>query len=401
MVFNKSVLCSMALVLTLGACSSSDDFGLGSNPPDDSGDDPTGPVLALGTGSGGSFSSGSMTFGGTSPLDFGGSATISVNLVDTNNGNALFETPTTISFSSGCADEGLATIDASAITSSGAASVSYSATSCQGSDTVTATIDGSEASVTFSIGSLSLGTGSGGTFVEGAMSTTLGVGEELSFGGDTAVSVNIVNSTDNSIFDDSPVTVSFTSNCVQSGLSSIDGAVIATNGTATASYSAQTCQGTDTITATLQDGTSATTNVTVANQIFGSLQFVSASPSTIALQGSGSSANPEVSEITFLLRDNTGEPIQGETVSYELSTTVGGITLSSDSSVTANDGTTSVSLNAGGVNISVSVTATVTDNTTVPPTTIVTTSSPIAIVGGIPDQNSFSISVSLLNPRGI
>ncbi|WP_197483139.1 hypothetical protein, partial [Oleiphilus sp. HI0128] len=68
------------------------------------------------------------------------------------------------------------------------------------------------------------------------------------------------------------------------------------------------------------------------------LAFVSADPSTIALKGSGSSAHPEVTTVTFSLNDATGEPMAGETIEYSLSTNVGGITfpngLSTYSSVT-------------------------------------------------------------------
>jgi len=79
---------------------------------------------------------------------------------------------------------------------------------------------------------------------------------------------------------------------------------------------------------------------------------------------------------------------------------VGGISLSDVSSVTDTDGVTSVQVNAGGVNISVVVIATVVvtndDSST---STTTTTSDPIAILGGIPDQNSFTLAVTTLNPR--
>jgi len=417
MLLNKSVILSLFLSLLLTACSGSDGFGVGngndnsSTEPDASTDDDTDPdpdpdpVVTvdprLGTGSGATFSLGTISTADAS-LSYGGSTTITVNVVDANASNALLQTPTSVLFSSACAVNDLATIGASAVSSAGTATVNYSATSCSGSDTITATLESATttvASVTFSISSLGLGTGSEGTFATGAMSTSTGA-TPLSYGGDTVVSVNVVDTADNSLFTSSAVAVNFTSNCVQSGDSTIDSSVNTTTGTAVATYSANTCEGVDPITATLSDGTTAQTNITVAGQVLGALEFVAASPATIALSGSGSSANPEVSTVSFSLKDKTGAAMAGETITYELSTEVGGISLSSPSSVTDAEGITSVQLNAGGVNVSVVVIGTVVvtndDGST---STTTTTSDPIAILGGIPDQNSFTLAVTTFNPR--
>jgi hypothetical protein len=411
MFFNKPVISSLLLIFLLSACGGGDDFNVnglngsaggttGTETETETVTDETGTAisLALGSGSGSSFSQGVVgtDIAANSVLSFGGNATITVNVVNASESNVLYSTPTTVTFTSACATSGLATIGASAVSSNGLATVSYTATSCTGSDTIVATVDGNAtASVTINISSLALGSGSGGSFNSGVLTTTTD-GVDLSYGGDSAVTVSIVDIADNALFNAGSVNVSFTSNCVQNGFATIDSSANTSNGSATVAYSASTCEGVDTITATLSDGTSATANINVAGQILGSLEFVSATPSTIALIGSGSTSNPEVSKITFILRDNTGAPIQGEIVSYVLSTAVGGITLSSNTSVTKADGTTSVTLNAGGVNISVSVTATVTNDDG---DTIITTSNPIAIVGGLPDQDSFTISVERFNPR--
>jgi len=410
MFLNKSVISSLLLVFLLSACGGGDDFDLSGlegstgdtseTDTDTDTDTDTGTTasLALGTGSGASFTSGVVgtDIAANDVLSYGGTAIITVNVVDANASNALYSTPTTVSFTSACATSGLATINATDLSSSGEAEVEYTATSCSGSDTIVATLeDGTTAQVTISISSLALGSGSGDSFNSGVLTTTTD-GVDLSYGGDAAVTVSIVDSSDNALFTGGSVNVSFTSNCVEGGLATIDSSANTSNGTATVAYSALTCEGTDTITATLSDGTSATIAINIAGQILGSLEFVSATPSTIALKGSGSSANPEVSNLTFILRDNTGAAISGKEVSYELSTEVGGITLSKATSFTSEDGTTSVALNAGGVNVSVSVTASVTNDDG---DTIVTTSNPIAIVGGLPDQDSFSVSVQTFNPR--
>lgn len=248
--------------------------------------------------------------------------------------------------------------------------------------------------------SLALGTGVGDTFIEGGLTTSIG-SSLLSFGGDSTVSVNIVDVSDNSLYTAESTTVSFTSNCVQAGQSLIDASVNTSSGVAVATYAALTCEGADTVTATLSDGSSATAIITVANQVLGALEFVQADPATLSLKGSGTNTIPEVSTISFSLKDKTGAPMSGETITYELSTEVGGITLSSDSSVTDSGGMTSIQLNSGGVNTSVVVTASVeVTNSDGSTSTTSTTSNPIAIVGGIPDQDSFSIAATILNPRG-
>lgn len=422
MFLNKSVILSLLLAFFLVGCSGSDDFGLGNGQPGTdvpgstdetgAGEDSTTPDIVspqIGSGSEDSFVNGVLTTGlaeGTE-LSFGGTTSISVSLVDSNNGNTLIPTPTLISFTSTCVDQGLATISETATTTAGVATVLYNATSCSGSDTVTATLTLSvstevttkTASVTFDISSLDLGTGSGDSFTSGGISTSLG-NADLSFGGDAVVSVNVVDSKDNSLFTATPVTVNFSSTCFENAKSTIDTSVISANGTAVATYSAIDCEGVDVITASLNDGTVASTSITVAGQVLGALEFVSAAPASLALKGSGSSSIPEVSTISFSLKDQTGAPMAGKTIQYALSTEVGGIALAQDSSVTNSQGLTSVKLNAGGVNASVVVTASVEiENSDGSFSTTSTTSKPISILGGIPDQDSFSIAVETFNPR--
>ena len=413
MLLKKSVMLPLLFVLFLAGCSGSDGFGLGNGDGDDSGDGGTGGdggttedvSPRLGSGSGASFTSGRLTttLAADGELSFGGSTTISVSLVDANDENSLIATPTSIEFTSACAEQGLATIASAATTSAGVATVSYTATSCTGSDTVTASLTTEDtvisASVTIDISSLDLGTGSLGSFESGAMLTSIPEGTDLSYGGDTLITVNIVDTKDNSLFTLSPVTVNFSSTCVSNGKSTIDASVITATGTATATYTAISCEGVDVITASLSDGTVALANITVAGQVLGALEFVSATPPSLALKGSGSSTIPEVSTLTFSLKDQTGTPMAGETVNYELSTTVGGIALAQNSSVTNAEGLTSVKLNAGGVNTSVVVTASVEiENLDGSTSSTSTTSKPISILGGIPDQDSFSISVETFNP---
>ena len=185
---------------------------------------------------------------------------------------------------------------------------------------------------------LDLGTDSGGSFNDGVLNTDIPTGTSLSFGGDSVISVNIVDDTSKELFTAEAVSVNFSSNCTSADEATITSPVITSSGTAEATYSATTCEGPDVITATLEDGTSASVNITVAEQEIGTLEFVSSSPSTLALSGGGSSSNPDFSEVTFIARDDIGQPIEGETVSFTLSTSIGGISLSSDTAITNSEG---------------------------------------------------------------
>ena len=241
-----------------------------------------------------------------------------------------------------------------------------------------------------------IGIGSELTFVAGELDTSIDDGA-LSYGGNMLVSVNVVYEDDFTLASDSPTTVYFTSDCVAAGDATIDRTVIASDGVAQATYTSIDCDGTDTITASLSNGATATTHFTVASRTLGSLQFVAADPLTIALKGSGSDATPEVSQLTFAVLDDKGLPVNDVNIDYELSTTAGGITLSADSSVTGANGRASVWLSAGTTSVNVSVTATVEVRDGAP---LVTTSLPLYIGGAIPDQNSFTIGATVLNPRG-
>lgn len=101
-----------------------------------------GSQIFMGSGTGGSFQQGVIAIS-NSNLPAGGSASLSVTFVDGNNN--LVGDQITVSFNSGCAAGGLATIDPTPIiTVSGGATATYSATGCSGADTITATanIDG-------------------------------------------------------------------------------------------------------------------------------------------------------------------------------------------------------------------------------------------------------------------
>jgi hypothetical protein len=204
------------------------------------------------------------------------------------------------------------------------------------------------------IGTPSSGTGSTGTTGTGGTTTTYSMGNgsgsgfqagiigvssaSLSAGGTTSLDVTIVDQT-GTLYTAAPVTVTFNSPCVAQGFATIAasggstagpsaGTVITSTGSVTAIYTAKGCSGADVITASATVGSKALTatgTVTVAAASIGSIQFVSASPVTIGLKGTGLG---ETSTVIFKVVDSSGGPRPGVSVAFSLNTTVGGISLS-------------------------------------------------------------------------
>jgi hypothetical protein len=281
---------------------------------------------------------------------------------------------------------------------SGVASVTLTYDAELGADTVTATATANSETLTTGLNyqvappSIRLGSTSG-TFAQGAL---LVGASPLSAGASTTVTANIVTSAGAAFT--TPVNVSFASLCAAAGTSTIDATVAAINGQAVATYQAAGCIGTDTITASVEFGGStfsATGSVAVTADTVGSVAFVSASPTLIAIKGTGGAGLSETSTVTFRVLGTLGSPIANQPVTFTLNTDVGGIALTSASGYTNGAGNVSTVVQAGAVATSARVTASVAVGATV----ISAQSDQLAISTGIPDQNSTSISVETLNPE--
>ncbi|MGA1839202.1 MAG: hypothetical protein ACMUIU_01135 [bacterium] len=124
------------------------------------------------------------------------------------------------------------------------------------------------------------------------------------------------------------------------------------------------------------------------------IDFVSATPQTIALKGTGGPARSETSVVVFKAVDEYGSPVLNQAVNFTLSTEIGGLSLSSSSAISNTEGLVQVTVKAGNIPTHVRVRATLADN---PSITIV--SDELAVGTGLPDQNSISISAETLNPE--
>ncbi len=208
------------------------------------------PVTKIGSGSGTGFTEGSITLSTTSIVP-GGTANISVNIVDAT--NTLVTSLQTVTFSSTCSNTSLASFTpATNSSASGTISTFYTDNGCIGTDFITATLSAGNTSIiatgSIDITPLQIGTGSGTGFVAGDISLTP---TSISEGETTDISVNVVDST--GTLYTTPVTVQFSSTCATASpaTASFTNTTVATvSGVATTRYQDQGCPS-DTITATI------------------------------------------------------------------------------------------------------------------------------------------------------
>jgi hypothetical protein len=248
--------------------------------------------------------------------------------------------------------------------------------------------------VTASTSGIRIGNGVGAGFTQGALDVA--ITGTLSAGGSTSVSASLVDSVGTPY--DTATAISFSSTCTSSGLATMDTPVTTSSGVATSTYTAVGCSGTDAITATASVGgqtLTATGSVTVAAAALGSVQFVSATPETISLKGTGGAGLQETSTVRFKVLNESGGPVSGEDVTFALSTDVGGITLTPTTGTTGVDGVVTTVVQSGTVATPVRVLASVTSGGV----TIQTQSDQLTISTGIPDQDSVSLVSSIYNPE--
>ena len=289
--------------------------------------------------------------------------------------------------------------DGSAITDSqGSAVLGLLAGDDTGAGEITVTVEGTQSTpLAFQIGTVDIRLGAfiDGSFVEGELALSVASGEQLSAGGTATVTATLVDSNDEP-FIVQPVEITFSSLCVNAGRSETDEIITTNDGSATAIYRANGCEGLDTITATANTGGNAlvaTATIDVAGSPVGAIQFVSADPKTIALQGTGGVNREESSIVVFRVVDTNGNPASNNKVNFVLSSEIGGLSLGTDIAQSDSDGYVQVVVISGNIPTSVRVIA------SVDATSITTVSDELIISTGLPDENSFSISVEIFNPE--
>lgn len=221
----------------------------------------------------------------------------------------------------------------------------------------------------------------------------------LASGGSLAVTARLVD-TDGELFEplDSPIDIKFASKCANSSDATIDTLVQASGGVATATYTDNNCDGKDRITAKADIGSktlTATSTFDVDGAPAGSIEFIGADPQNITLEDTGGLGLAESSNVTFKVLDENGNPVPRQDVDFQLSTDVGGISRKPSSGKTNGDGKVSVRVYAGTVPTAVRVVASFDRDDG---TQISTVSDQLVVSTGLPDNDSFSLSVGSNNP---
>jgi hypothetical protein len=240
----------------------------------------------------------------------------------------------------------------------------------------------------------SMGKGSGSGFQAGMIELS---NTSLAAGGTASLSVAIVDQT-GTLYTGGSVTVTFNSPCVAQGLATIaasggttagptPGTVVTTTGSVSATYTAKGCSGADVITASAtvaSTSLTATGTITVTAATIGAIQFISASPVTIGLKGTGLT---ETSIVVFKVVDSTGGARPGVNVTFSLNTTVGGLSLSPATATSGTDGTVQTVVSSGTEHTAVRVTASIASPA------VSTQSSVLTVTTGLPASAGFSIAV--------
>lgn len=223
----------------------------------------------------------------------------------------------------------------------------------------------------------------------------------LSAGGNASVSVSVLSA--GAVYTP-PLSVSFTSPCIAAGKATMGPPVLTQNGVAATSYTDRGCGVADVITASVTLGDTTVTQTGTINVLpasSGSINFVSAETTNIALRGTGGFGRRETSTLTFTVVGTTGLPIPGTLVDFTFADNggapqVGGLTLTPAFATSDAEGKVTTLVTAGTIPTSVRVVATVRGSSP----RLTTLSNILVISNGVPDQKHFSLSAATGNCEG-
>ncbi|MDX2368397.1 MAG: Ig-like protein, group 1 [Colwellia sp.] len=239
------------------------------------------------------------------------------------------------------------------------------------------------------------------SFIEGKIQLSI---DNISAGGTLGLSVNLVDENGDLIV--TPIPVTFTSNCVQNDNATIDDSVLSINGTANSTFEDIDCAGTsgtvDILSATISVNditNTANETVTINGEQLGSIEFISAEPTSIVLKGTGGQNKQETSTLTFQVKSQLGNVLAQQKVNFVLSTKVGDISLNIENGFTNSQGLITTQVSAGTVPTAVRVTASASMILDGDEVTVQSQSDLLSINTGLPDQRSMSIAASVLNPE--
>ncbi|MEZ9369633.1 Ig-like domain-containing protein [Shewanella sp. 10N.286.51.B2] len=202
-----------------------------------------------------------------------------------------------------------------------------------------------------------------------------------------------------------PVSVSFSSDCVANGDASLDTPVTTSSGRANSTFQDSSCSGNSIrsqriIAAAVigNDTYNANFDFSLERQTLGSLSFISAEPNQIRIKGAGGTGSTESSLVTFLISSANGQPAAQQKVTFGLDTVIGGLKFANgDEAISNANGLVSVTVQSGTVPTPVRVSASAEDTDS--GIIITTQSEQLTVNTGLPQQLGFNISPSLFNPE--
>ena len=264
---------------------------------------------------------------------------------------------------------------------------------------------------------------SAGSFIEGVIAIT--PDSALSPGGTAALSFAVVDSDGQPVSTREQLTI--TSSCLFGGLATLSvDSPVALGAQLTVDYARRGCRDEDTVTAKLSSsGAEASGVIRMADAKAKAIRFEAANPESIALRGTGSSSDlSERSSVSFRVTDAEDNPVTNSRINFELAgNAIGGVALecidssfclydsaedaaanrsTRDNSRSSTSGLVSTTVLAGTVATPVQVLAYIDSNENGiqdadEPATI---SKTLVVSTGLPDQNSTSLSASVLNVEG-
>jgi hypothetical protein len=128
----------------------------------------------------------------------------------------------------------------------------------------------------------------------------------------------------------------------------------------------------------------------------GSIKFLGADTTNIALKGTGGIGRQEFSTLTFQVFDQTGHAVAGTQVNFTLNTTVGGLSLLPQTGLTGASGQVSTVVSAGTVPTPIVIVT-----ASIPNTGITTVSNVLVISTGLAVNARISISTTIGNFEGL
>ncbi len=190
-------------------------------------------------------------------------------------------------------------------------------------------------------------------------------------------------------------TMDAVSPCITGGTARLSKPVLSAN-TVSFSYTPKGCVGDDTVTVSAAgDGkivTVGSVKFVDEGDAVASINFVSAVPDQLAISGSGTDNE---AKLTFLVKGQSGDPIEGQAIDFTVSGAAGGVTVVQPSETSDSKGLVVAKVRAGTTPNVVTIVA------THKPSGQSARSGNLSVANGLSAQGYFKIGLDVLNPKAL